>query len=448
MVLYNFDNNKIIHNRQMGWTIHAYVDPNFKDYNEVDDIYNMCDNVALLYMWSKLEPEEGKFDFKYLDEAIEKYTKMGKNLHFRISTDPMIYNGCEGVPEWLFEKYHVKYQIKDDYGTKMKFPDYLNKKYLERLSIFLKTLANRYGHLDNLVQIDLRGYGEWGEWHSGYMHKDLKTHHKALKKIIQVWVDAFKDTGIPLALSCSYEWRDDLPLKLHAPKSVSEYLYFQAFDYALKQDIVTFRRDGIGGAIKYYDAELLHKYYQNGKHPICGEFFVAYLESKKRSDGIRGYHIEDALEEAFHLNPNYLMLPWDSVAFYNERQDLVEYGLKRMGYRLVPKYIDVKVDKEKNLLRLRQTWINKACGKLCGAHTLIVRLEDDKNNVIEVKDNTFKPIKILQDKKYIHSTKFDCTNLKGTYNIYFAIVDDKNHYVNLPLDKQKGHFYHVGFVNI
>lgn len=87
MKLYLQDNDKVIHNKQMGWVIHTYVDESIKDYNDVDDIYNKCDNVALLYMWNKLEPNEGDYRFDILDKAILKYTKLNKNIHLRISTD-------------------------------------------------------------------------------------------------------------------------------------------------------------------------------------------------------------------------------------------------------------------------------------------------------------------------------------------------------------------------
>ena len=230
MKLYLQDNDKVIHNKQMGWVIHTYVDESIKDYNDVDDIYNKCDNVALLYMWNKLEPNEGDYRFDILDKAIAKFTKLNKNIHLRISTDPMIYLGANGVPEWVFEKYNIKYQTRDDYGCVAKYPDYLNPIYLEKMGNFLKALANNIKKYDNILQIDLRGYGEWGEWHSGYMHENRATHNEALRRIIKVWVEAFKDSNIPLAISSSYEWRSDLPLALHAPKSFEEYKYFQGFD--------------------------------------------------------------------------------------------------------------------------------------------------------------------------------------------------------------------------
>ena len=443
MIFHNKDNNKIIHNSQMGWVIHKYVIEEERDYNDVDDIYNMCDNVALLYMWNKLEPIEGKFEFEPLDKAINKWIKNGKYIHLRISTDPMIYQGSNGVPDWVFANYDIDYQIRSDYGTEMKYPDYLNPIYLEKMGNFLKALANRYGHIKEILQIDLRGYGEWGEWHSGYMHSNRAEHNEALRKIIKVWCDAFKNTNIPLAISSSYEWRSDLPLVLHAPKSFEEYKYFQGFDYALKFDNVTFRRDGVGGAIRKFDMQLMEEYHLNGKLPMTAEYFTTYLNTLKNPDGVRGYHIEDAIEEALQLHPNYMMLPWDSVAFYNERQDLVEYGLKRMGFRLIPQTIEIDEINKNSFISIRQTWINNAVGKLCGNNKLVLKLIDEHGNYTETIDDTFESYKIIFEKPCHITTNVSTLNLSGQVSLYIVIINQSGEYINLPLDNHSNGLYKV-----
>lgn len=444
MKFYNYDNGKIIHNKQMGWVIHSYVVESERDYNDVDDIYNICDNVALLYMWNKLEPKEGEFYFDELDKAIRKCIENNKFIHLRISTDPMIYNGSNGVPDWVFENYDIKFQTRTDYGVEMKYPDYLNPIYLEKMSNFLKVMANRYGHIEQILQIDLRGYGEWGEWHSGYMHSNRAEHNEALRKIIKVWCDAFKETKIPLAISSTYEWRADLPLVLHAPKSFEEYKYFQGFDYALKFDNVTFRRDGVGGAVRKFDMQLMEEYHFNGKHPMTAEYFIAYLRSKENIDGVRGYHIEDAIEEALQLHPNYMMLPWDSVAFYNERQDLVKYGLKRMGFRLIPEIIEIDEVNPNSYISIRQKWVNNAVGKLCGMHKLIIKLIDENGNSTSTLDETFETYKILNERPYNITTNVSTMNLTGNVSLYIGIVDEDGRFINLPLDIKFENLYKVG----
>lgn len=430
MKWYLEDNKKPISNKGMGWVSHVYCGDEI-DYNDVEE-RKYVDNVALLYTWSQIEVSEGVFDFSKVDEKIKKYTDRGQYIHFRISTDPMIYNGAKGVPDYIFEKYNVPYMERNDYGCVARFPDYLNKDYQKCLKRFLTALANKYKDNKYVLQVDLRGYGEWGEWHSGYLHDNLATHNEALKQVIDIWVEAFKDTNIPLAISSSYEWRSDLNLPLHAPKSYGDYLYYQGFDNLENYSNITFRRDGIAGALRVHDKEIIDRHYLNGHHPITAEFFSTYLKSKDMPDGVRGYHTLDALEEAFLIHPNYMMFMWDSNQFYNERFDLVEYGLTRMGFRLVPSTVEIDCINKVGYTSIKQTWNNFGSGKLCYDCSLHIYLEAN-GKTKEFIDRSFNPHKII-NQSYNHITNVSFEGLDGLVDIYFSLVDCDGQKINLPLD--------------
>lgn len=443
MKWYLEDNNKAISNKGMGWVSHVYCGDTV-DYNDVEEV-KYVDNVALLYTWSEIEIEEGVFDFSKIDEKIEKYTSRGQYIHFRISTDPMIYNGAKGVPNWVFEKYNVKYFERDDYGCVAKFPDYLDKNYQRCLKNFLDKMAEKYGDNKNILQIDLRGYGEWGEWHSGYLHENLATHNEALKQIIDIWAKAFEKTNIPLAISSSYEWRSDLKFNLHAPRSFDEYKYYQGFDTLENYPNITFRRDGIAGALRVYDKQIIDEHYKNGKYGITAEFFSTYLKSKEMPDGVRGYHTLDALEEAFQIHPNYMMFMWDSNQFYNERFDLVEYGLKRMGFRLLPKEIEIDQINKTGYTTIKQCWINTGSGKLDYDAALHIELVSNSQTKKFI-DKSFNPKRIL-DKEYNHITNVSFEGLSGEVEVYISLVDNEGKKLNLPLDGTCGR-YKVCTLNI
>ena len=204
----------------------------------------------------------------------------------------MIYNSQgEGVPKWLYNKYNIPYESRYDYGVNMKFPDYLNPIYKEKLTDFLNTLAGRYGDNEDIEIVDLRGYGEWGEWHSGHTYESYAKRSQALRSVIEIWSNAFKNTNKILTLSCSYEWRNDRKLFTHAPHSYEEYLYWQGFDYALSKPNISFRRDGIGGAVKLWDSRLMQDFYFSDKKlPMICEFFINYTQGMT-DEGTRGYHV-------------------------------------------------------------------------------------------------------------------------------------------------------------
>jgi len=366
-------NDTILLNRGMGWVKHVSVEKGYRDPNDFD-----CDDriqaVALLSSWAKIEKDDGVFDFSDLDDAVRKYAEDGKEIHLRISTDPMIYrNEACGVPDWLFDRYSVTYQTKMIYGIPARFPDYLNKTYLKKVHRFVDALCTRYASLKNVVQMDLRGYGEWGEWHSGYMHEDIETHMRALQGIIRTWDEACAGR-LPLVLSASYEWRRDQSLKLFAPPSYEAFKRHSAFDDALRRPGITFRRDGVGGALKVNDYLLLQEYFEDHHHhPITTEFFIGYDQQKTSEDGVRGYFAEDAVEEALQLHPNYSMLMWDSRSFFHERPDLIDHGLRRMGYRLYPSLIETEI--RNGTLEVRHTWTNLAVGRIHIPHEIVIKVK-------------------------------------------------------------------------
>lgn len=438
------DNNKVLLNPGMGWVMHTSIEQGYKDHNEFDPHPNI-QVVALLSSWAKIEVSEGVFDFRDLDQAVEKWSKLKKEIHLRISTDPMIYReSAFGVPEYLFTKYGVPYQEKIIYGLKAKFPDYLNPIYLEKVYRFVDTVVTRYYQHPNVVLMDLRGYGEWGEWHSGYMHETVEAHVLAVRTVIQTW-DKACNGRIPLALSASYEWRRDQSLFLFAPKSYAEYLYFSGFDYALSKNTITYRRDGLGGALKYYDYEIFQDYFHNHHHlPLTTEFFMAYDRQKEAIDGVRGYFAEDALEEALSLHPNYMMLMWDSKSFFDERQDLIEHGLKRVGYRLMP--IEIELIQEKDIVIINHTWVNHGVGRLYLKHECHIIVIDTQGNTYSINDDFVNLHSVIENQATKFKTILKVKPMATIQSIKVGIyLTDNKTWMKIPVNEFDGEYLHITF---
>ena len=436
------DNQSIVLNPGMGWVMHTSIEKGYVDQNEFDP-HPYIQVVALLSSWAKIETDDGVFDFTELDEAVEKWSKLGKEIHLRISTDPMLYRDTAyGVPDYVFTKYQVPYQAKVTHGLNAKFPDYLNAKYLELVYRFVDTLTTRYHHHPNIVLMDLRGYGEWGEWHSGYMHETIEKHALALRTVIQTWDKACAGR-IPLALSVSYEWRRNQSLSLFAPNSYHEYLYFSGFDYALTKNTITLRRDGIGGALKYYDYEIFQDYFKNHHHhPLTTEFFMAYERQKDVIDGVRGYFAEDALEEALSLHPNYMMLMWDSKSFFNERQDLIEHGLRRVGYRLMPVEVDCK--QINDMVIIDHHWANLSVGRLYLKHECHITLIDEQGKSYTFIDDQISLNSITDSKTKQYRSLFVLPNNCRIKSIKIGIyLVDKKVWMKMPLNEFSDNFVTV-----
>lgn len=445
MKFWNDDNGAIISNPGMGWVIHHSIEKGHMDSNE-PQVYDKLDHVALLSYWAALEPEEGKYYWDDLDYSIEKWTKLGKKLQFRISTDPMLYNNrSDGVPEWVFDKYNVPYRLDNTVEPPCKYPDYLNPYYQEKVRKFLFALSERYGDLPQLESVDLRGYGAWGEWHSGYIYDTYAKRNAALRSVIDAWYDAF-GTKKTLMLSCTYEWRADFAPPLHAPKSYEDYLYYSAFDYALTKDNISFRRDGIGGAVKIWDTLLMRNFYETKRRkPMICEYFDGYRNKLNYS---RGYHVDDSVEEALLLHPNYMMLMWDSIDFYKERPDLINHGLKRMGYRLLPQCVELETDiTTGSYMTMKHTWTNLSVGRFCSKAILKMRLTNkETGSSISIEEKLFDPGSINEYEIQTYYSNLPIPNnfITGLYMLEFCVYDIcNNKNILLPLNCENEGYYPV-----
>ena len=139
-------------------------------------------------------------------------------------------------------------------------PDYIvldarDSYYLDRLDKFLSAVAQHYNRERPVTLIDLRGFGVWGEWHSGFRYSSVEDRRAALKGVIDCYSRAFPKNW----LAMSYSYDPDGPKELYAgpynhydeqfTKSFDDYVRYSAFDHALTKLNITFRRDGCGGAL-------------------------------------------------------------------------------------------------------------------------------------------------------------------------------------------------------
>jgi hypothetical protein len=83
-----WDTIRPLANPDKGW-YHHLLDNGIHKYklkNDADLLsFPGMDHLYLRLAWAFLEPEEGKYDWSYIDDVVEKYVPMGFNISFRIS---------------------------------------------------------------------------------------------------------------------------------------------------------------------------------------------------------------------------------------------------------------------------------------------------------------------------------------------------------------------------
>jgi hypothetical protein len=229
------DTLKVCANPHKGW-YHHILDNGIGGYHiSSDSIFNSFPGMDHLYIriaWSYLEPEEGRYDWRRIDEVVEKYVPLGYGISFRItSKETGKYPGSVGqevkgiqyaTPYWLI-KAGAKGTVADNEAIRSWVPDWDDPVYLEKLNNFHKAFAERYDGRPWIRYIDVGSIGEWGEGHT-HFSTGVSPSVDEVKANIDVFLKNYKKTQIIVT--------DDLLYYLKKDEEVG-----QLYDYAISHGI-------------------------------------------------------------------------------------------------------------------------------------------------------------------------------------------------------------------
>ena len=184
--------------------------------NPTKNIENPClSGVEVIFNWTELEPENGKFRWELIDSAIEPWVKKDKQviLSFRTvqkkGTNP---TQRSATPSWVYSSGVSKIE-----GDGTNWPIYWDKKFLEKYEEFIKSLAERYDGNPN-IEFIIMGVGQFGGTKISGVKKILAEYKKngyteevwseTIKKIINLYKKHFKKTPIALVLSPFHRYGD------------------------------------------------------------------------------------------------------------------------------------------------------------------------------------------------------------------------------------------------
>lgn len=468
------DESAVLQNPDMGWVLYENypVDPAPGGSSTMvtlpDESFPGVAEVAIMFSWFDIEKQEGDYDFSAVDRAYDYWKARGKRIQLRMSTTTLLWwdhvdpPRGKGPPDYVVNRLaEARKQLRT--GTEL--PPYTvvdarDPFYLERLARFLAAVAAHYTGERAVTLVDLRGFGVWGEWHSGFKYATVDDRRDALIGVIDRYADAFKDSF----LSLSYSYDPDGPESLHAgptdryseahTKTYDAYLNYSAFDHALTKANVTFRRDGCGGAVHSNERRLCEQAFATlAKGPFMCEFIGGYAEAKGGDAGWIAWKIEDALS----LHPNYINLlgyqGGDALAFLCERPDLVAHGLCTMGYRLVP--VGLTYSSRVSTARsfeVTSEWVNRGVGRAMRDYSLRLDLVDESGKTAaSVDTGPAGTDKWVKGKSYVvrRDVRFEGVP-PGRYVLHLALVDPKiGRPIELPLkDGRPDGAYPAGAIEV
>jgi len=145
------------------------------------------------WMWEQIEPQEGEYNWAFIDHHLKRARENGQTLEFRIMLEwPGEYE--VGIPKWLVDK-----------GVNMRWTNCENENYyspdLEDPVIkeyhvkLIRALGDRYDGHPDLGSVDIGSVGLWGEWHE-YCHPELMPSREERSAIIDLYYESFPNTPL------------------------------------------------------------------------------------------------------------------------------------------------------------------------------------------------------------------------------------------------------------
>lgn len=150
---------------------------------------------TLVYMevlWSRFEPEEGVFDFSYLEDEfnLAKWRSEGKNLILRFVCDVPSDEKHMDIPKWLYDKTKDGKYYDCEYG-KGYCPNYENETFIEEHSKALYALSQYFAGDGFLKYVELGSLGHWGEWH---INQEARLFKMPGTEIRQIYVSQYESS--------------------------------------------------------------------------------------------------------------------------------------------------------------------------------------------------------------------------------------------------------------
>ncbi len=272
--------------------------------------------------WNKLNPAKGVYDWTELEKLLNALAEHNMTYALRvlpytpsfIKSDFPPQEDYDWTPPFVYEMGAKKIQI-DLRGTEYHAyaPVWDDSIYIWAAKEFAKALAEKYDGDPRIEYIDVRTFGEWGEWHTSHMLGSVMPADSVLKDMLDYYASVFKKTQLVL------------------PSNGFGDVYTHALDLG-----ITKRDDGFIGIPGRPDT-LLRAY--NANLPTIAENIAGYRTMLTNDDLIPGgtqkWTAERWVDAITTAHLTYYVLDQDNDCgyyFYKDNKALADSMSKVIGY--------------------------------------------------------------------------------------------------------------------
>jgi hypothetical protein len=272
--------------------------------------------------WNKLNPAKGVYDWTELEKLLNALAEHGMGYALRVLPySPSYIKGndtpeeeYDWTPSFVYESGAKKVTATLQWnGYHASVPVWDDPIYLQAAKDFAKALAEKYDGDPRIEYIDIRTFGEWGEWHASHLEGSEMPSDAVKMDMLDYYASIFKKTLLVL------------------PSNGSGDVYTHALELG-----ITKRDDGFIGTPGRPDS-LVRAYKAN--LPTIAENMAGYTTMLEYTDVVPGGYYKwtpqrwvDAITTA-HLT--YYVLDQDSdcgYRFYSDNKALADSMSKVIGY--------------------------------------------------------------------------------------------------------------------
>ncbi|MCQ2433813.1 MAG: beta-galactosidase [Oscillospiraceae bacterium] len=286
--------------------------------NHAWDITTLVNGV---HYWNDINPQEGVYNWKEIDDMLDACEKHGMTYVIRIlpyshlvGSDANFGEEHNFVPKWIYDKGAKKKRVtlKDNPNIELDVPVWDDPIYLQACKDFATAMAEHFDGDPRVELIDIRPFGNWGEWHFSQVNGSEMPSVEIQKDMIKHYKDAFQKT----LLAITSDAKNDV------------------YDYALSIGVAK-RDDGLIGSVGR-EWNLRRSYYAN--MPVLAENLGPYSMMLAYDNNPYGplkwteTRFRECIEIA-HLTLTALDQDGQcGYKFYSEQKDLIDEMVNRIGY--------------------------------------------------------------------------------------------------------------------
>ncbi len=367
--------------------------------------------VYIRILWKEFEPEEGVYNYAFIEDIIKKAKAHNQSLIFRLMAHST--RARDDVPEWLKKKIPCPERPE---GKRVKDSP-TDPLFLELFCRAIRKLGERFDDDPVFDAIDISLPGSWGEGHNLHLYSA-----ESLKKLVDTYTDVFKKTQL-----------------------IGQLLKPELILYAGRTASVGWRGDGLGHpghTDEYYPPciEELPDVWKTA--PVSFEAFWWLCEWQRQ-----GWDLDKVIEKtlSWHIssfNAKSLPIPY-------EWKDKIDYWVSKMGYHFGIDYFKFpKVANPGDTLNLELSIENHGVAPLYKDIPLYLKFSNETEEfefLTKVDVRTWLPGKVTEKMGVTLSKNVT----PGEYDISIGIFNEINPVIFLCTDaKREGSFYRVGKVTV